>query len=624
MPVIPNRVEKYEIADVIGHGGMATVYRARDTRLDREVALKVMHPHLQSAREARERFEREALSVARLQHPGILEIYDYSGEESEFSFIATELLTGPTLRKFADEHPEIPAEIAACFIIAVTRALKVAHAEGIIHRDVKPENVLLHRNREVKLTDFGIAQLRDAQSMTSTGQVLGSPGHMSPEQIEGKESTERSDLFSLGTVLFLLATGRLPFSGRNPHQVLKQIVDGKYPDPLQVRSSIGTTLRVIVVRCLQVDPEQRYPNAAELEADLSDFVKQVGIDSPLQALAEYLENPEAVAESLRVRTVEHLIQAGLKAHRRNDVRAALDYYDRALALDDGNQQVLDALDAISRRARNRRLVRKAVFALTGLLVSGVGGWAISNDGVRSGLVGSLSALSRTDSTQRAGESIPDKVKAESQSQAGPTPDSAGASATEPKAVSRSQSSPPRRRPAAIANNRRSDGSGEPRTVVFMPEPANVSISVNGAEPRAFGPSFRKVELRPGMHRFKLTGAHDCCVDEEVALRIPPGPGTTVLKHRLSFRPAALYVVTNVPANVTVDNNRSTGRTRSVIKVPHENSLEEIHEVELSAPGYQPHTQSVKMRAGQLSTVKVTLVPAAPEAVNTPAGSDTPG
>src|SRR6185295_1762819 len=232
------RLEKYEIVDEIGHGGMATVYRARDTRLDRLVALKVMHPHLQGAKEARARFSREALTIARLHHPAILEIYDYSGEESDTSYIAAELLTGPTLKQFADAHHDIPPEICACVAIQLARALAAAHAEGVIHRDVKPENVLLHENRCVKLTDFGIAQLVDVQGMTTTGQVLGSPAHMAPEQIEGKECDPRSDLFSLGTVLYLLATSELPFSGSNPHQVLKRIMEGRFKDPLQARPSI--------------------------------------------------------------------------------------------------------------------------------------------------------------------------------------------------------------------------------------------------------------------------------------------------------------------------------------------------------------------------------------------------
>src|SRR5262245_53505212 len=203
------RVEKYEIIGEIGHGGMATVYRARDTRLDRLVALKVMHPHLQGAKEARQRFAREAVTVARLHHPSILEIYDYSGEDSEVRFIATELLTGPTLKVFAEQNPDLPAEIAACIALQVARALGAAHAEGVVHRDVKPENIMLHESKGVKLTDFGIAQLVDVQGMTTTGQVLGSPAHMAPEQIEGRECDARSDLFSLGTVLYMLATGQL-------------------------------------------------------------------------------------------------------------------------------------------------------------------------------------------------------------------------------------------------------------------------------------------------------------------------------------------------------------------------------------------------------------------------------
>lgn len=169
------KVEKYEIEEEIGHGGMATVYRAQDTVLDRAVALKILHPHLRSAEEARRRFQREARSVARLRHPRVLEIYDFSGEGSTEAFIAAELLTGPTLKQWRESHQEVPAEIAACFVIEIARALEAAHEAKIVHRDVKPENVLLHEDRELKLTDFGIADMVDSQSMTATGQILGSP-----------------------------------------------------------------------------------------------------------------------------------------------------------------------------------------------------------------------------------------------------------------------------------------------------------------------------------------------------------------------------------------------------------------------------------------------------------------
>jgi serine/threonine-protein kinase len=131
------------------------------------VALKVMHPHLRASAEARERLTREAQSVAKLRHPNILEIYDYSGQDSDESYIATELLAGPTLKVFADAHADIPPEIAACIAIEIAAALGDAHAHGIVHRDVKPENVLFHADGTVKLTDFGIAHMRDSQSFTS-------------------------------------------------------------------------------------------------------------------------------------------------------------------------------------------------------------------------------------------------------------------------------------------------------------------------------------------------------------------------------------------------------------------------------------------------------------------------
>src|SRR5210317_776114 len=258
------KLEKYEVLDEIGHGGMATVYRARDSSLDRFVALKVLHPHLQRTSEARARFTREAKSVARLRHPHILEIYDYSGEASDETYIAAELLTGPTLKDFVLEHKEVPAEIAACIALQLAEALGAAHAKGIIHRDVKPENVLIHQDRCVKLTDFGIAYMVDTHTFTATGQILGSPGHMAPEQVEGSTCDARSDVFSLGTVLYFCSTGRLPFVGRNPHHLLKLLLGGEYPDPLRLHPAIGAELAAIMQKALARDPADRYQSAAEM------------------------------------------------------------------------------------------------------------------------------------------------------------------------------------------------------------------------------------------------------------------------------------------------------------------------------------------------------------------------
>jgi serine/threonine-protein kinase len=589
------QVEKYGIVDEIGHGGMATVYRARDTRLHRLVALKVMHPHLQGAKEARQRFAREALTVARLHHPSILEIYDYSGEESDISFIATELLTGPTLKVFSDAHRDIPPEIAACIAIQVARALGAAHSEGVVHRDVKPENVMLHENRCVKLTDFGIAQLVDVQGMTTTGQVLGSPAHMAPEQIEGRECDARADLFSLGTVLYMLATSELPFTGSNPHQVLKRIMEGNFVDPLQVRPAIGNRLAVIIRRLLAVEPAQRYQSAEQLERDLSEFVAEMGIEVPDEALSRYLADPEGWSAEFRQKSIERLTELGERAQKRGSVPSALDYYNRVLALDDGNERVLYAVQHLGRRSKLRRM---AVIGGASMLAA----CALA--------AATYLALPRPTpeiANAAAGAKRPTPLQPVLQPKPPPLPE-LRPELPEPVARATDQTEParpraPRSAPAASAAP---EPTGGPRRVTFNPIPANVSIGVNGADPRAFGPSFREIELEPGVHRFKFVGAHDCCIDEEISVKIPPGAGTYTVTQRLKFRPAVLYVVTPAPANVFVDGGAISGRSRTMIMVPDLAERVEVHRIRVSADGHRDHVQEVRLQAGQVVTVEVAL------------------
>ncbi|MDD9972251.1 MAG: serine/threonine-protein kinase [Myxococcales bacterium] len=589
-----DRVEKYDILEEIGRGGMATVYRARDTRLHREVALKVMHPHLQGAKEARVRFEREAQTVARLRHGGLLEIYDYSGEDSPVSFIATELLTGPTLKSYSDEHPNIPAELAACMVLQVAEALSAAHEAGVIHRDVKPENVMFHHGH-VKLTDFGIAQLVDVQGMTTTGQVLGSPGHMAPEQIEGKECTVQSDLFSLGTVLYLLAVGELPFSGPNTPHVLKRIVEGKYQDPLQIRSSIGAPLQRIIWRCLATDVSKRYQSAGELAEDLGRFIAGSGIEDPAEALSSYLADPETYAREFTAALIERLIERGEAAQRARNRPAALDDFNRVLALDDGNPRVLASVQRLSRRSRVRRV------GLSAVAICAAGGVVAALVGLRE-------------------ESRPSVAKAPPLEVVAPLPKPAKRLVPEPSgqqhaATTSSRDQAPLVQPQAServapGGAQRASARGEtrgrdgPRSVRFRPFPANVSISVDGGPAKPFGPSFRQVELSPGRHTFKFMGAHDCCEDLEFEQVIPAGPGTTTVARSLEFKPAGLYVVTERPANVSVNGGAVRGRTRSVLQVPHERALLQTHVVIVSADGFEPFRASVQLRAGQVKTLEV--------------------
>jgi len=600
------KLEKYEILDEIGHGGMATVFRARDSRLDRDVALKVMHPHLRAAQEARARFSREARSVARLRHPNILEIYDSSDEDSEESYIATELLTGPTLKAFAESQGHIPAEIAASFTILIARALHCAHDAGIVHRDVKPENVLLHEERTIKLTDFGIAQMLDAQSFTATGQILGSPGHMAPEQVEGGECDARTDVFALGTVLYYLAVGRLPFPGKNPHQILKRIVDGDFADPLRIRPSIGGRLREIIVRALARQPDERYQSIAEFETELVLFVAEVGIDEPEVWLGRYIADPSGTAADLQKRLIDKLPDLGQGAASSGDVPLALDYYNRVLALDDGNDRVLGLIDKLSRRRRHRVGLIAAGVAL-GLVGVGAIAFALRQH--------DPPVVELVDPTEPGSEAnpieplAPDPLTTSGEEQPPRGPTGAQSGQDEPSTTGTSGASGEESSSAGSTRPRNPRGTSGKRTVVFRPTPMNVAIQVDNQPARNYSPNgFHSVELSPGVHRFRIApgeGAAGCCESLDFSVRIPPGNGPHILTRRLPFRPARLYVVSNRPADVSVDGGKARGRAREVIAVPM-GSFVDVVPITVTAQGFVPYTSSVRLRANQDQTVRVEL------------------
>ena len=197
--------------------------------LDRQVAIKVLHPHLSSSQRNRSRFAREARAIEHLRHENILEIYDYSGVDAADCYIITEFVPGVTLSNFREEHGALPSEIVALIGISLGEALAYAHVSGILHRDLKPENVMIRRDGEAKLMDFGIARFLNESQVTMTGALVGSPAYMSPEQATERELDQRSDLFSLGTLLYEIATGHLPFTGSNPSLILKKIIDGERP-----------------------------------------------------------------------------------------------------------------------------------------------------------------------------------------------------------------------------------------------------------------------------------------------------------------------------------------------------------------------------------------------------------
>jgi len=371
-------LDKYELLERVGQGGMAVVYRGLDRSLKRTVAVKILHKHLSDYQEARDRFEREAQAVAKLRHENILEIFDYSGSEDAAalgsSYIVTEFIEGGTLKQVITERPIGFPEVGAMVILQVCRALAHAHSAGILHRDVKPENIMIRSDGVVKLMDFGISHMVDLERLTVTGQLLGSPAYMAPEHVEGRPIDYRTDVFAAGIVLYQLTVGRLPFEGKNPHEVLKRIAECKFVDPRQANPRIGNRLGRITLRAMAADPDDRYPAIGEMVTALEGYLEESGIaaDKVQAELARYFGSPAAYELALEERLIDHLTRRGQQLLADDDRAGALDVFDRVLTIDADNAKVIAILDGINRRAR----MKAGGMAVLAALAIGGGAYAI--------------------------------------------------------------------------------------------------------------------------------------------------------------------------------------------------------------------------------------------------------
>ena len=362
--------ERYEIIEEVGQGGMATVYRALDRRLDRTVALKVMHPFLAGKEHNRRRFHREAQVVGKLEHDNIVQIYDYSGINSREAFIVSEFIDGETLRDFVEGAPGLLlTEIAAMMLHPLARALGYAHDNGVIHRDVKLENVMVRKDGVIKLTDFGIAQVLDTEQMTTTGTMVGSPAFMSPEHIEGGTLDQRADIFSLGTIAYKLACGELPFQG-TPHALLRNILEVRYAPPERLNPAIGPGFARMIRTCLMRDPADRYGNCHELGAELERFITAADLGKPEGELPRFFHAPASYSAALRERLVEREIGEGRRAAAGGSIAAAMRHLDRALALDEGRKDVMELAGRLRRRQIRRQRLGSAVRWVGGGLAVG--------------------------------------------------------------------------------------------------------------------------------------------------------------------------------------------------------------------------------------------------------------
>jgi len=564
---------KYDLLEELGHGGMATVYRAHDRRLDREVAVKVIHRHLRENAEVAARFTGEARAVAKLRHPGIVDVYDVSDEAEPERYLVVELVKGTTLRRLLAEHGHLPAEIAASIAVEVGEALAHAHENGVIHRDVKPENVLLDldaprverdsehpstRRSRVKLTDFGIAKLLDAQGVTSTGQVLGSPAHMSPEQIEGGTVTERSDVFGLGVLFYECAVGVLPFEGKNPAQVLRRVLEGTFTPADRARPTVGAAFGRIAGRALAHAPEDRYPTVREMVAELRTELAELGFEDHRRELEEFLTDREGYVARHAPRVVARLVELGRRARAERAVARAAACFNRALAYRPDDLELLRLVSGLAKAERLRRSVRRV--SVAALAAAGLGALAF-------GVARSVG---------------PTPAHHEAPSPARPVAARAARSAASPAAAASAEPATPRGSAATVRHGgRRQPASplaaikATPRSLARRPVKVVISGGAIGGYVVVDGARLSSGESRDLVVGQKYTFVFrppddnaDCCAITTKTVEI--GEDTAVVEATVPFDPATI-VATHAPAGSRIDCGLAgTGTTPAAMRVTFNN------------------------------------------------------
>lgn len=510
-PVIGSVIDKYEVLQKLGEGATATVYRGRHISIGKDVAIKVLHPHLCASSRYRERFHREARAVGRLAHENIVSILDYSGQNAEDCYIVTELVDGMTLLALIDTHGAIPSEILASIGIELAEALSFAHKAGIIHRDIKPENVMVRRDGVVKLMDFGVARVLDEGQITLDGSLLGSPAYMSPQQAVDEKLDGRSDLFSLGTVLFHAVTGHVPFAGSNASIILRNIIDGQRAEVLEINPQVAPALAAVTDKLLQTRADDRYATADDVVTALHAVLTESGLtpQHPRINLRAWLVNPKETEALLVAHLQTDLLSRGKARLAEGDTVGALQLFNRLLAMDENHTEVLALIQALhAPPTSTTRIGRLAVIGAAALLLAGIAAW--------------VAYPSADPGAQIAAKA---KVVTPIASPAVPPPAPASALAVAPAAVPSPASTPtptPTSKVTAVSSGGRPSGVAKPTpAAVGTPLPGKVFLSMmetadvwidgekrgewKNAKGREtwVGTEDHPIELAPGPHTLEL-------------------------------------------------------------------------------------------------------------------------
>jgi serine/threonine-protein kinase len=287
-----DRLDHFDLESVVATSGMATVFKARDVRSGEQVAIKIPHPEIESDPTLYDRFKREEEIGTRIDHPGVMKVLPNPGRTQVY--MVMEWLDGRLLRQIMNEQRQLPPERVARLAGAICHALEFIHAEGVVHRDLKPENIMVDADDAVHLIDFGIAASAGSRRLTFAhfSQSMGTPDYISPEQVRGKRGDARSDLYSVGVILYEMLTGTVPFTGANPFAVMNDRLLNQPRPPRELNAAITPQMQEIIYRALEREPKNRYASAREMAHDL-EHQDEVGIaERPEAAEWQKRQSPE--------------------------------------------------------------------------------------------------------------------------------------------------------------------------------------------------------------------------------------------------------------------------------------------------------------------------------------------
>jgi len=599
MSLVGHHIGRYRILEKIGSGGMSVVYKGLDTALDREVAVKVLHPHLAGKEDSRRRLAREAQAVAKLQHPNILEVFDFVSGDSETAYIVTEFIRGHTLKHYVEKRAFHPPELAAMVIHEVAAALSHAHDLGIIHRDLKPENVMVRDDGVIKLMDFGIAKFLDREDqMTMTGALVGSPAHMAPEIIEGQHQIgPEADVFSLGTMLYYFSTGQLPFAGANATATLKKILDGTFDDPRKLAPAVSDGLAEVIATSLARPLSVRYSNARKLQQALADYLAGAGFPHPGDELGWFFLDPVAYRVQMLDRLIDNRLQLAQQLVGRNQLAKALACLNQVLALDAGNTRAKQLLATMNRSRQRRNMIRRGL-AVAGLSAAVIalctGAFIWRERAVRSEVA---FAPASPPASPNAAESTPGEP-----TQTSPTKSLGLSSIEREGGVARPTTSP--RVQSRGASGPKKSAANAKLTLIFRPY-AYVQIDEGDRQPETPQHEF---QLVPGPHRL----VYGCRFCEEETTTIDLGPSGETLRLQVQPKPSRLQFRYEPPdAQIRLGDQTKTAADTPAspfeISFPKGTPKQKVS-YEITKAGFKPRRDEVTLVPGESKILEGRLEP----------------